>query len=136
MARRHTVPISAGVSGGRYCAVILGAGKGRDSNLPAALAAVPRHGRVLDWQLDAFGRLGDVRVLFVGGYRMDEVLKTYPAVPAVLNPRWEETGAAGSLACADLRAQSAAIVTYADVVFRPQLIDRLAASVADVCLAV
>ncbi|MBI3896313.1 MAG: hypothetical protein HY313_10340 [Acidobacteria bacterium] len=136
MARRRSAPISARASGSRHCAVILGAGQGRNSSLPSALTAVPRHGRVLDWQLNAFERLGDVRILFVGGYKMDEVVKAYPTIQTVLNPRWKETGPAGSLACADLRAQVSVMVSYADVVFRPRLVERLAASKADVCLAV
>ena len=105
-------------------AVILGAGKPARGQLPSALWSVHGHGRVLNWLVSALGQsCGDVT--FVGGYRFSEIVAQYPAVSAVINPNWANTGTVSSLLRAGLQPHRACLVSYADILYRDGLVRQL-----------
>lgn len=105
-------------------AVILGAGRPARGQLPAALFDLAGGGRVLDWQIAAL-RPCCAELVFVGGYRFPEVIALYPDLQAVINPRWDSTGATGSLLRALPAAGQGCVVGYADTLFRADLVRRL-----------
>ncbi|MSX12174.1 MAG: sugar metabolism cluster protein [Actinobacteria bacterium] len=117
-------------------AVILGAGRAVWGGLPSAVVDIPEHGRVLDWTLAALSVLEDVEVRFVGGYRAEEVLQRYPDVQIVLNPEWQHSGPAGSLALAGLDATRPTYVAYSDVILRPASVAALRDTPGQVVVAV
>jgi choline kinase len=116
-------------------AVILGAGRPARGQTPAPLLDMAGQGRVLDWQIAAL-RTCCAEVLFVGGYRIAEVAARYPDLSLVVNPAWASTGSAGSLLRALPQVGSACLVSYADVLYRADLVARLQAHPADTVLAI
>lgn len=109
-------------------ALILGAGRGRrlkaltdDQPKPYA----PVAGRpILDWVLAALRGAGLDDIVFIGGYRLDQVRRDYPDLTFCRNPRWEETNILASLMCAEPYMDDGFVCTYADTLYRPALLRR------------
>ena len=80
-----------------HLVAILGAGPARGARHPVALTRVLEQGTVLDWQLAAYGELGDCQISFVGGYRVSDVLSSFPDIHTTFNPDRATTGPAASL---------------------------------------
>ncbi|WP_165857681.1 PEP/pyruvate-binding domain-containing protein [Marinobacter sp. JSM 1782161] len=115
--------------------VILGAGRPFRGDQHSVLRSASGQSRVLDWVLQAARSVVD-DVHFVGGYQLDEICRVYPDIQYSVNPAWQSTGAAASLLTAPLSASGRYVVSYADVLFRSSSIQTLAASDADVAVAV
>ena len=119
----------------RFDAAILGAGRPARGQLPAALFGLSSHGRVLDWQVNALRPYCD-QVTFVGGYRFAEIVALYPSLTAVINPNWAATGAVGSLQRIVSVPGRSCLVSYADVLYRDDLVRQLCDHPADCVIAV
>jgi len=91
---------------------------------------------VLDWLLSAFAALPEADIHFVGGYMANAVRERCRQIRFDFNPDWDSTGPARSLALAPLASQSATYVSYADVVFRPEIVRRLEICDADLVVAI
>ncbi|MEX1198750.1 MAG: PEP-utilizing enzyme [Pseudohongiellaceae bacterium] len=115
--------------------VILGAGRPFSGAEPSVLHSTSHNGRVLDWLLGAVQHLRP-RVHFISGYRADDVQQQYPQLLYTHNAAWETTGAARSLLMAPLDPQRACIVSYADIVFHREAVDRVAEAGGDIVVAV
>ncbi len=115
---------------------ILGAGPARGARHPVALTKVLERGTVLDWQLAAYGVLGDCQISFVGGYRVSDILSSFPDIHTTFNPDWATTGPAASLRFVDFSSEYASFVSYGDVLFRQTAIRAMVDSKADICLAI
>ncbi|MCR5885727.1 hypothetical protein LRS03_23855 [Rhizobacter sp. J219] len=93
------------------------------------------NGRVLDWQINALGEACG-QVVFVGGYRLPEIVALYPDLHAVINPDWAATGVVGSLLKAEGQLGLSCLVSYADVLYRVDLVRKVCGRAADVVIAV
>lgn len=108
-------------------AIILGAGKPFSGDAHAGLSRVGERGSVLEWLLHAIKPMtADIR--FVGGYRIESVAAEHPGLTYILNADWQSTGALESLFRADLDADCDLIVTYSDLVYWPDAVERLCAA--------
>ena len=116
--------------------IILGAGRPYRGHRPSALIETGGRRRILDWTMDAFRQLGKPRFQFIGGYRIDDIVRQYPDIAFAVNPRWRDTGTLTSLLLAQPPEQGAAYVCYADTVFRAASVSRLADTAGDVVIAV
>ncbi len=65
--------------------VILGAGKPFFGDAPSAIAQTIENKRVLDWLVEAFSVVAGAQFHFVGGYKIDEVIASYPALGYTVN---------------------------------------------------
>jgi len=111
-------------------AIILGAGReppGPDGRLPLprCLLTDPFGQRVLDWILSALRHAGSVRITFVAGYRIEEIGERYPDLTSIYNPNWDAHGVLTSLYHARDEIRSPLLVSYADVVYRPDTCRRI-----------
>jgi choline kinase len=120
--------------------IVIGAGRGRrlmptTADAPKCFAEVAGR-RLLDWSLDAF-RANDLnRVAFIGGYQIEKVQRDYPQFEFRVNADWENNNILASLFCAEDLMDEPFICCYSDILFTPDIIGRLAASDADLALAV
>ena len=119
----------------RHRVIVLGAGRAVRGGAPSAIHPVNAESCILDWLLSAFEVLEDARVHFVAGFRAEAVMQRYPDIHFTLNSNWESTGPARSLACAPLSSKVGTYVSYADVVYRPNLVRRMESCPGDVVLA-
>lgn len=115
--------------------VVLGAGRPLHGEQHTALRGASSKSLVLDWALKAVEFL-QPEVTFVGGYKVDEVVRRYPDLKYVINSDWEATGAAVSLLDASLQVGNEYYVSYADILYRESLVRQMASSDADVVVAV
>ncbi|HQA00620.1 MAG TPA: hypothetical protein PLT93_21000, partial [Phycisphaerae bacterium] len=120
-SRTHARAAGAVLETPAYRVVILGAGRNIHGGLPTAVTRVGQQGCVLDWLLSAFSVLPDADVHFVGGYMAGAVMDRFRDIRFDFNPDWETTGPARSLAVAPIVSETATYVSYADVVFRPEI---------------
>jgi choline kinase len=123
-------------------AIIIGAGRGRrlmplTEDQPKCFAPV-RGRRILDWIVEALagGGFAPRDVVFVGGYQIDAVRRAYPEFTFVENVDWERNNILASLFCAESHMDDGFVCTYADIVYRPDPVRRLADSAADMTLIV
>jgi choline kinase len=122
-------------------ALVLGAGH---TVLASSGVAVPKcllegiaGWRVLDWLLNALregGRVDDV--VFVGGDGIDTIRAQYDDLRFVHNPRWADEHVVGSLFAAAGELDEAFYFTYADIVYRPDTVERLRRAAGDVVIVV
>jgi choline kinase len=116
--------------------VILGAGKPFVGDAPSAIAPTIENKRVLDWQVEAFSVVPGAKFHFVGGYKIDEVIASYPALGYTVNKEWRDTGSVGSLALAVSEDVEDLYVCYSDTVFRRHAVELLQEESADVVFGV
>ncbi|WP_437659985.1 NTP transferase domain-containing protein [Sorangium sp. So ce1182] len=122
-------------------AVIIGAGRGSrlrhlTEELPKTL--VPILGRpMLDSILDALAAGGFRRsdVVFVCGYKAEVIRAAYPDLTYVENRDWEQNNILLSLLCAREHLGGGFVSTYADIVYRPEIVADLVRSPHDITLA-
>ena len=123
-------------------AIVIGAGRGQrlmplTAEAPKCFA--PLAGKpILDWILEALagGGLGRADVVFVGGYRLPQIRAAYPEFTYFENAGWERNNILASLFCAEPAMEGGFLCTYADIVYRPLVVQRLMDSTADITLAV
>jgi len=115
-------------------AVIIGAGRGSrlrhlTSDIPKTL--VPVLGRpMLDGILEAleFGGFSRKDVVFICGYRAEVIKERYPDLTYVENRDWENNNILLSLLCAREHLTGGFVSTYADIVYRKEIVRDLVAS--------
>lgn len=122
-------------------AIVIGAGRGSrlrhlTEDIPKTL--VPILGRpMLDAILEALARGGFARkdVIFICGYRADVIRERYPELTYVENTSWETNNILLSLLHAREHLQDGFVSTYADIVYRPEVVEALVRSPHDLTVA-
>lgn len=120
--------------------IVIAAGRGRrlmptTADSPKCFAEVAGR-RLLDWALDAFAACGLERVCFIGGYQIQKVQQEYPHFEFRHNDQWEHNNILASLFYAEDLMDESFICCYSDVLFTPDIVERLAASPADMALGI
>lgn len=112
--------------------IILAAGKPHQGEQPALLTQV--NGRSLfDWQISAL-EATDACPQVVVGYAAEEFKKLSGRATFCINPKWQTSGSGYSLLSADLSSPTV-IASYADILYRPSILEQLKHSSADITLA-
>jgi len=113
--------------------IILGSGRGvsrldGSKSYPFSLKE-NRHGKsVLDWQLSALRYFEIDDVIFVGGHHIEKIIQSYPDMRFFYNPDWERSGTLHALFCAESELNRPTIISYSNVVYRPEVIGRILSS--------
>jgi len=91
---------------------------------------------MLDWILEALASAGIGRkdVVFVCGYAEHVVRARYPEFTFVKNEDWANNNILLSLLCAREYLAGGFLSTYADIVYDGEIVQKLVASSADICL--
>jgi L-glutamine-phosphate cytidylyltransferase len=121
-------------------AVIIGAGRGSrlrhlTNDIPKTL--VPVLGRpMLDGILEAleYGGFARKDIVFICGYRADVIKERYPDLQYVHNDDWENNNILLSLLCAREHLGGGFVSTYADIVYRKEVVRDLVASPRSIAL--
>ncbi|WP_416652063.1 PEP-utilizing enzyme [Candidatus Pseudothioglobus sp. Uisw_086] len=114
---------------------ILGAAKPAVGENPVALQKIGHATTVIDWQLDSFTGLEYGKINFLGGYHIDDIIHHCPQINYVLIKDWQHKSVLNTLLQGPLTGKSA-LITYADTIFRQHVIKELAASEADLSIAI
>ena len=120
--------------------IILGAGRGSRLNAMTADQPKPYVGvdgrRILNWVLDSLMAAGLQRPVFVGGYQIDLIRSDYDYLDFCHNQRWESTNMLASLFCAEEYMEDGFVCTYADILYRPDVVRQALEHPADIVLCV
>lgn len=96
--------------------------------------------RILDWILEALAAGGfsehNGNIAFVGGYLLPAIEAAYPGFVYYDNADWERNNILQSLFYAEPAMEDGFVCTYADILYRPQAVERLMRSRADITLVV
>ena len=95
--------------------VILGAGKPKGNQSVAALTVDKiTNSTLLDWQLSLAQRYFD-RIIFVTGYKNQELKQKNPNLEYVFNEDWKLTGPIGSLKLVNINKNHNYCIMYSDL---------------------
>jgi len=121
-------------------AIVIGAGRGKrlmpmTVEAPKCFAEVGDR-RILDWMLHAFAEAGIDDIIFIGGYLIDKVRETYPRLRLYENSDWPNNNILESLMHAEPEMNGPFICCYSDILFTPDVVERLLDDNGDIALAV
>ncbi len=89
---------------------------------------------LIDWQLEALRAAGFEEIAIVVGYRGNVIRGR--GLTYFENPAWASSSMVASLRCArDWLASEPCVVSYGDIVYHPEIVERLAASPYDLAIA-
>ena len=122
-------------------AIIIGAGRGirlmpETESIPKCMMDGVGGQRVLDWILDSLAHAGIDDVVFIGGYHMEKVVRAYPHLRFYNNTEWADNNILESLMYAAPEMDTAFVVSYSDIVYRRNAVQRLMVSDAESALVV
>ena len=116
--------------------IILGAGPPFSGTVPTPLKETPDQRHVLDWIIEAFSKCHLTDLHFIGGYHFEEVAKYFPDLTCILNPKWNKTANATSIFACPLTTEKPHYISYADIVFRENIVREVQVMDADIVIAV
>ena len=91
---------------------------------------------ILDWTIHALRRNGIDDICFIGGYQIDKVRESYPQFTFRHNQGWQSNNILASLFHAEDLMDEAFLCCYSDILFTPQVVERLLKSDEDMSLVV
>lgn len=100
---------------------------------------VPLHGRpLLEWQLAAAREAGLTRVVLAGGYRAEALhgLQGGPGPRVHVNPDWATSNMVETLFSVREAIEGELVLSYGDIVYRPEVLRALLAAPLDAGVAV
>ncbi len=115
--------------------IILGAGKPKKGTNHPALDYDINKKSILEWLMEAYSKISK-DILFVGGYKINEIIHQNPELKYTINPRWDVTSSVVSFMCANPQLGNEYFVSYSDVVYRKELINKMNKADGDIVLAV
>ena len=121
-------------------AIIVGAGRGSRLNIltddqPKCYTLI-RNQRILDWSLGAFSKAGLLDMVFVGGYRIEQIKRDYPQLDFRHNVDWKNNNILASLFFAEKDMKNGFISCYSDILFRSEVVQRLIGHKADIVICI
>ena len=120
--------------------IIIGAGRGSRLNAltddqPKCYASIGGR-RILDWMLDALAEAGLECPVFIGGYRIEQIQADYPQLTYCHNADWQNNNILASLFCAEEYMNDGFVCSYADILYRPAVVERALQHEGDIALCV
>ena len=114
---------------------LLGAGKPAYGDKPTALKQISSSTTVLDWKIHSYEDIIEPQnIYFLGGYHLNEIIEKYPDLNFSLTPNWEKKNILDTLFSAPF-SEAKSIISYADTIFRKDVIEEMLEIEADVVFA-
>lgn len=120
-----------------YTAIILAAGQGTrlrplTDDIPKCMVQI--NGKpILEWQIDLFTEAGIENIVVVTGYLEDKI--QYPQITKVHNADYASTNMVYSLFCAEEYLQGDVVISYGDIVYSEEVLQKLMDSDDDIVIA-
>jgi choline kinase len=92
--------------------------------------------RILDHALDALRAAGLSEIVFVGGYLIERIRADYPGLTLRHNADWANNNILASLFCAEDAMADGFVCSYADILYRPRLVERLLGAPGEIALGI
>ena len=114
-------------------ALILGAGRPNNSETPSALQKIDKKKTVLNWQVSQLESYVN-KISFIGGYKYNLLNRKKKKLNFIHNKSWEKCNSVGSLLKNNFSTGRDLLVSYSDVVYRSNLINKLTKSKKDIVI--
>ena len=115
--------------------VLLGAGEPSGNQIGHSMDADKIQPVVLEWLLAGAAQITK-NVCFISGHNFAEVKQRHPHLNFIYNPEWKETKAVSSFLAANLSDSADVITSYIDIIYRDNLLVKLADINADIAIAI
>lgn len=121
----------------QYTVIILAAGQGTrlrplTNEIPKCMVEI--NGKpMLEWQIDLFTETGIENIVVVTGYLEDKI--QYPQITKVHNADYPSTNMVYSLFCAEEYLQGDVIISYGDIIYSEEVLQKLMDSDEDIAIA-
>ncbi len=120
--------------------VIIGAGRGKrlmplTEDTPKCFAEI-KGTRILDRIVAAWHAANVNDIVFIGGYQIQKIQQDYPSFRFYHNANWQNNNILISLFCAAPEMKGPFACTYADIIYRPWVTQKLMESPHDIALVV
>ena len=120
--------------------IIIGAGRGRrlmplTADTPKCFAEI-KGKRILNWILESWHAATVTDIVFVGGYQIQKIQGDYPSFRFYHNADWQNNNILASLFCAEAEMDTPFACTYADIIYRPWVTQKLIESQYDITLVI
>lgn len=122
-------------------ALIIGSNRGiqhidSDASYPMALLKDRRGRRAIDWTLVALNKVGIEDVIFIGGYHIEKVIRSYPNLKFYYNSNWENGNDLKALSCASDELTGPCVIVRSEVAFNADALQQLLGANVDVAIGV
>ena len=115
---------------------LLGAGRPAKGYKPSALKQIALKTKAIDWQIHSFEAVNeDIKMFFLGGYQVEEIIKNYPQLNYTVIAEWEHRSVLNTFLNAPF-SKSSVVISYTDTVFRKEVIVDLVQNPADVVFGI
>lgn len=114
--------------------IILGAGSPHMGNTPSALIETSSGKMIMNWILDALNS-ENRSIEIIGGYKAEKIKKSFPEIPLSINKDWKSMGSTGSFLSSNLENDVPTFISYADILFRKSIVNKLRSSKKPIAIA-
>ncbi len=120
--------------------IVIGAGRGRRLNAmtdhqPKCYVKVAGRS-ILDWTLEALEGAGLREIVYVGGYLIDRIRADFTTFTFCHNADWPNNNILASLFCAEEHMSGGFVCTYADTLYRADVVRKALEHPGDIVLCV
>lgn len=120
-----------------FTALILAAGQGTrlrpiTDNIPKCMVKVCGRS-ILHRQLDTFENVGIKKIYVVAGYKEEKIIDS--RIVKIINQRYAETNMVYSLFCAEQLVEGNLIISYGDIFYTEEVLQRILSSQKDIVIA-
>jgi len=89
---------------------------------------------LLEQQLEAFGKCNIKDIVLVKGYKKEKI--NYPGIKYYINDDFQNNNILNSLFCAEKEIEGEVVISYSDILFEEQVVERLLESKKDISIVV
>jgi len=115
---------------------ILGAGKPRNFNRPAAFRKIKFNTNALEWQIHTFkNAFSSASIKFLGGYKIEEIKESFPTINTIKIKNWKKQSILNTFLNAPLRNKPT-IICYGDTIFQTETIQKIKKSNFDLVVCI
>tara|TARA_B100000212_G_scaffold169518_1_gene127547 strand:+ start:2578 stop:5634 length:3057 start_codon:yes stop_codon:yes gene_type:complete len=114
--------------------IILGAGSPHMGNKPTALFETGSGKMIMHWLLDALNK-DNRSIEFIAGYKAEKIKEYFPEISLSINQDWKSMHSTGSFLSSSLEKNMPTIVSYGDILFRKNIVNKLRSSKKPISIA-
>mgnify|MGYP000188639709 CR=1 FL=1 len=102
---------------------------------PDCLQSFDKQSTILDKTLEVSSSISQCESVLVGGYRILDIIQSYPSLRYYYNPTWDKTGSLVTLLRASSEFDDDLLIAYSDVVHDPAVVERMLKEDAEIVIS-
>jgi choline kinase/phosphohistidine swiveling domain-containing protein len=114
---------------------IIGAGAPYAGNIPSLLQKYSKNKTIIDWQIDSFKGIKNSTLNILGGYKINDVIRSYPKINYIFVKNWEKESILNTVFSIP-KVDNDILFTYSDTIFMEEAITKIKQTKADVAIGI